>query len=118
MGIIVVILFIGLIVFGILITVSNDFYCAIALRKERKLWKYFFNNVRNFKYEYTYKPGIVFTFKEFIIVYWEDGTTSVHLLDNCKCILSGYDEKMSRGLAEKISLYFPEISDMPDCISN
>ena len=97
----------------------DDLFFATYRRKDRKLWKYFIDNVSNFQYQYTYDSTSLFIFDEYTIVYWgKERLTSVHLPSRHVCILSDYDEKASKSLAEKIELYFPEVNDMPDCVSD
>lgn len=92
--------------------VSNSLYCAIFERKDRKLWKKLIKDCDKFKYV----PSIYRTLgKCFIsdcgnyeVVVWdntsviEKGLCSVHDIRSNNCILSPFDKKMSKILADKL----------------
>ena len=90
--------------------VSNNLYCEIFERKDRRLWRKFIKDYDNFKLLYFDNFG-----KEFIsncdnykVIVWgnsspiEGGLCSVHNAKTDECILSTFDKKMSRILANKL----------------
>ena len=91
--------------------VSNSLYCAIFERKDRKLWKKFIKDCDKFKYIPTvYKTlGKCFISDcgNYEVVVWDntsfiDSLCSVHDVRSNDCILSPFDEKMSKILANKL----------------
>lgn len=91
--------------------VSNSFYCAIFERKDRKLWKKFIKDCDKFKYvPSAYKTlgkSFISDCSNYEVVVWDntsfiDGLCSVHDVRSNDCILSPFDEKMSKILANKL----------------
>ena len=91
--------------------ICNSLYCAIFERKDRKLWKKFIKDYDNFRYV----PSIYKTLgKRFIsdcgnyeVIVWDNtsvgkGLCSVHDVKLDDCILSPFDKKMSKILADKL----------------
>ena len=92
--------------------VSNSLYCAIFEWKDRKLWKKLIKDCDKFKYV----PSVYKTLgKRFIsdcgnyeVIVWDnasvidEGLCSVHNIRSNKCILSPFDKKMSKILANKL----------------
>lgn len=106
-----IVLFFGFYVLSSSGKVSNSLYCAIFEWKDRKLWKKFIKDYDNFQYV----PSIYKTLgKRFIsdcgnyeVVVWDntsfiDGLCSVRDVRSGKCILSHFDRKMSKILADKL----------------
>lgn len=107
-----IVLFAGYIVLSAFGKVSNSLYCAIFEREDRKLWKKLIKDCDKFKYV----PSVYKTLgKSFIsdcgkyeVVVWdntsiiEEGLCSVHDTKSSNCILSPFDEKMSKILADKL----------------
>lgn len=100
-------LFIG---FCFILSSSNNLFCAIINRKDRKLWRKFIRDYDKFKFLYSDNFG-----KEFIsncgnyrVIIWsnssfiEEGLSSVHNTKTDECILSTFDKRMSRILANKL----------------
>ena len=80
----------------ILIIVNNrNLYCAIFLYKDRRLWKYLIKNASKFKQTYETEKSIWFEWNTYeLFVHKTYELVSVH--KNDECILSYYDEKMSK----------------------
>lgn len=78
------------------IVTNRNLYCIVFERKDRKLWKFFIENVNNFKVVGSWSnSSTVLEYDGYKIWAWHDSkSTSVHL--DCKCVLCGFDEKMSR----------------------
>ncbi len=100
-------LFIG---FYFILSSCDNFYCAIINRKERRLWRKLIRDYNNFKLLSSDNSG-----KEFIsncgnyrVIIWdnssfiEKGLCSVHDANTAKCILSSFDKRMSKILANKL----------------
>lgn len=100
-------LFIG---FCFILSLSDNLFCAIFNWKDRRLWRKFIRDYDNFKFLYSDNSG-----KEFIsncgnyrVVVWgnssfiEEGLSSVHNAKTDECILSTFDKRMSRILANKL----------------
>ena len=100
-------LFIG---FYFILSLGDNLFCAIFYRKERRLWRKFIRDYDNFKLLSSDDSG-----KEFIsgcgnyrVIIWdnssfiEKGLCSVHDAKTAKCILSSFDKRMSRMLANKL----------------
>lgn len=92
--------------------VSNNLYCAIFEWKDRKLWKKFIKNCDKFRYVPSIHRALG---KRFIsdcgnyeVVVWDntsvvdEGLCSVHDVKSDECILSPFDERMSKILADKL----------------
>lgn len=79
-----------------LIIVNNhNLYCAIFMYKDRRLWKYLIKNAYKFKQTYESEKSISFEWNTYELILWKnDELVSVH--KNDECILSYYDEKMSK----------------------
>lgn len=79
----------------LIIVKNRNLYCAIFMYKDRKLWKYLIENASKFKQTYEAEKSIWFEWNEYELLLWKnDGLISVHKNDDC--ILSYYDEKMSK----------------------
>lgn len=89
---------------------SDNLSCAIFNWKERKLWRKFIRDYNNFKFLSSDNFG-----KEFIsncgnytVIIWdnnpfiEKGLCSVHDAKTDECILSSFDKRMSKILANKL----------------
>lgn len=103
--------------FLIFITAPNAFYMYIFEHEDWKKWKYFEENIDNFKfdgssYDSDYEPKIpnIETTKEFIfgnyraIVWYFYGKKpfcSIHL-ENHECVLGTWWERKSRRFAKKL----------------
>ena len=100
-------LFIG---FCFISSSSDNLFCAIFNCKERRLWRKFIRDYNNFKFLYSDNFG-----KEFIsncgnyrVIIWgnnsfiEEGLCSVHDAKTDECILSSFDKRMSKIMANKL----------------
>ena len=79
-----------------LIVITNrNLYCAVFEHKDRKLWKFFIENVNKFKVVGSWDNSTVLEYDGYKIWVWHySKSTSVHL--DCKCVLCGFDGKMSK----------------------
>ena len=93
----------------ILLSSSDNLFCAINC-KERRLWRKFISDYNNFKLLSSDNFG-----KEFIsncgnyrVIIWsnssfiEEGLCSVHDAKTGGCILSSFDKRMSKIMANKL----------------
>lgn len=89
---------------------SDNLSCAIFNWKERKLWRKFIRDYNNFKLLSSDNSGKEFISNcgNYIVIIWdnssfiEKGLSSVHNAKTDECILSTFDKRMSKILANKL----------------
>jgi hypothetical protein len=89
---------------------ANCVSCAIFNWKERKLWRKFIKDYNNFKLLSSDNSGKEFISNcgNYIVIIWdnssfiEKGLCSVHDAKTDDCILSTFDKRMSKILANKL----------------
>lgn len=108
-----IVLFVGFyIVLSAFGKISNSFYCAIFERKDRKLWKKLIKDCDKFKYVpsvyETLEKSFISDCGKYEVIVWDntlviyEGLCSVHDTKSNNCILSPFDKKMSKILADKL----------------
>ena len=81
--------------FMLTIITNINLYCAIFKYKDRRLWKFLIENVNNFKVIYNTQKSILLEWDGYeLFVRKNNELVSVH--KNDECILSYFDEKMSK----------------------
>ncbi len=102
LGIFFLSLFVILVVLNLYIELEpeNNLYCKLYLKKERKLWEELISNVDDFHYEENWGLNYRFSSDKYTAFVWEDGECSIHLKNGSICVLSSFDMRMSRKMAE------------------
>ena len=89
---------------------SNNLFCAIFNWKERILWRKFIKDYNNFKLFSSDNSGKEFISNcgNYVVIIWdnssfiEKGLCSVHDAKTNECILSFFDKRMSKIMANKL----------------
>lgn len=71
-----------------------------TLTGDRKLWKQFIKNADNFKFDYKCGYCLHFIVNDYEAIIWKSGLCSI--MHGNVCILSTFDEKMSKKMADKL----------------
>ena len=79
---------------------DNNLYCKLYLKEKRKLWQELISNVDDFHYECNWGLNYRFSSDNYTAYVWEDGECSIHLKNGTTCVLSSFDKRMSRKMAE------------------
>ena len=91
--------------FLIIVFCNINLYCKIFKHKDRKLWKKFIREYDNFKYINEVENSKQFISKDnkYSAWIWENGYCSIHNRKTKGIILSTFDKKMSKKMADKLN---------------
>lgn len=98
-------LMILLILFGIAVSLSHEFYCFVYEHEEWKLWNHFIKNSDAFTFDYELGGDYLFkpvnpSFHYYFVV-WGGRTATLHKNDDSRsCILSEFQLKKSQKMAQ------------------
>lgn len=89
---------------------NNNLLCVIFEWKDRRLWRKFIRDYNNFKLLSSDNFGKEFISNcgNYIVVIWDNGSfiekglCSIHDVKTNECILSPFDKKMSKIMANKL----------------
>lgn len=101
--IILTILLIGIIfsIINLIILSIPTAYNYIYCHKDWKAWRYFIKNADKFQIEFIISKSEVYIWEQYKAVIWEDGLCSIHTEDG-ECIVSRFNEKLSKQMADKL----------------
>ena len=78
----------------------NYLICGLIFKKDRKLWKKLISNVDDFHYEGSWGLNYRFSSDKYNALVWDNGECSIHVKNKPTCVLSSFDKRMSRKMAE------------------